>query len=178
VIAIYASSPAEICKRGAASMTTKFGFYFSLMVAGTLLGCSDAEPSADEVYAGDPAETADVEMPEFPVVELTSEQLVRVCRLGHGFRVGRDPDAMTASLQGDEIVRIAYTRDDGRSFRYDCIVEGSTIRTRMIDEGGPGTGPGVWSGRGSRTTFEINGTTITIRDVFSDGSSDEETFDF
>ena len=73
----------------------------------------------------------------------------------------------------DQIVRLSYTRDDGKSFRYDCRVNGANVQTRMIDEAGPGSGPGQWSGRGSTTTFVLGPDTIRIMEGFSDGSNDE-----
>lgn len=38
----------------------------------------------------------------------------------------------------------------------------------MIDEAGPGTGPGTWSGRASTTTFEIFPGEIEFIDDFFD----------
>ena len=73
----------------------------------------------------------------------------------------------------DDTVRLSYTRDDGTSFRYDCRVDGDTVRTRMIDEAGFGSGPGQSSGRGSTTKFELEPDAVQIMESFPDGSSDE-----
>jgi hypothetical protein len=105
--------------------------------------------------------------------ELTSDDLVRVCKAGQAFAVGRSIDGMEASVGAQRIVRLSYTRDDGKYFQYDCKVERDVIRTRMIDEAGPGSGPGAWSGRGSTTTFELSPSSVRIKEVYSDGSSDE-----
>ena len=144
-----------------------------------MIGCSACGENSGDKRSGISysAQTDETTEPEVVETKLSQGELIRICRVGQGFRVGRAPDDMTASAEGD-IVRLAYTRDDGKSFRYDCKVEGNVIRMRMIDEGGPGTGPGAWSGRGSTTSFRIEGSSITVRDVFSDGSSDEETYDF
>ena len=146
-----------------------------LALAITLVACG--ESPSEEPYNGRFSEAQETAAAYSDAPALTEEQLVRVCRTGHGFRVGHDRDDMAASPQ-EGFIRLAYTRDDEKSFRYDCKVEGNQIRTRMIDEAGPGSGPGVWSGHGSTTTFSIDGATITIRDVFSDGSSVKENFDF
>ena len=145
-----------------------------IMIGGSACGENSANENSGTTYS---AQTDEMTENKVVAPELSQDELVRVCRVGQGFRVGRDPDDMSASAEGD-IVRLAYTRDDGKSFRYDCKVEGNVISMRMIDEGGPGTGPGAWSGRGSTTSFKIEGSSITVRDVFSDGSSDEETYDF
>ena len=80
-----------------------------------------------------------------------------------------------AKVTKEQQVSLAYTRDDGKQFEYDCVVEGKVLRFRMIDEAGPGTGPGAWSGKGSITTFKVNPNSIDLKDDFFDGSSDTET---
>lgn len=99
---------------------------------------------------------------------------MRVCRGGASFRNGIPVDVVEARKSGDNLVRLSYTRDDGKFFAYDCKTEGNVVRFRMIDEAGPGTGPGVWSGRGSRTTYEISPAEIEFTDEFFDGSIDQD----
>lgn len=117
----------------------------------------------------EPAEQAPLVKP----AKLSKVDLVRVCRAAHGSAVGRSPTDMKASAQGD-VVRLSYVRDDGKAFAYDCMVEGNLVRTRMIDEAGPGTGPGEWSGRGSTTTFELLDGAVHVTTTFSDGSKDDQ----
>ena len=151
--------------------------FMSMVVAAMLLSaCGGQGEDLDDTDVQIPL--TELEIAEETSPELNDDELVRVCRAGHGFSVGREPNDMSATLKPDRLVRLSYTRDDGKSFRYDCMVEGNVIRTRMIDEAGPGTGPGAWSGRASRSTFEVDGNSLTIREVFFDGSSDEETFSF
>jgi hypothetical protein len=146
-----------------------------VLLAGLCSACGGQETaSRDEPAAG----AVDQRATEAVADELTDDQALRVCQLGQAFRVGRDPATISAAAANDDLIRLSYTRDDGKAFRYDCKIEGDVLRFRMIDEAGPGTGPGVWSGRGSQTTFQIGAGKITIEDVFSDGSSDQETFDF
>ena len=140
-----------------------------------LFGCSAEQPSRNETA---PLQTAANQNAYPSEAALSANDLLKVCRIGHAFTVGREPSDTPGKLQRDGTVRISYTRDDGKSFRYDCKIEANVIRTRMIDEGGPGTGPGAWSGRGSTTTFAIAGPKIKIRDVFFDGSTDEQTYPF
>ncbi|MEG3174503.1 hypothetical protein U1708_20070, partial [Sphingomonas sp. ZB1N12] len=105
--------------------------------------------------------------------KLSKADLVRVCRAAHGSAVGRSPTDMKASAK-DDVVRLSYVRDDGKAFAYDCIVENNLVRTRMIDEAGPGTGPGEWSGRGSTTAFELLDGAVHVTTTFSDGSKDDQ----
>lgn len=103
---------------------------------------------------------------------LSTKDMVRVCRGGASFRNGTAVGRIKAKTTGTNLVRISYTRTDGKFFAYDCKVEGNQVRFRMIDEAGPGTGPGTWSGRGSRTTFVLYPGEIEFTDDFFDGSTD------
>ena len=103
---------------------------------------------------------------------LSDADLLRVCRGGASFRNGTDVGRIKAMKSDDELVRLSYTRDDGKFFTYDCRTEGDQVRYRMIDEAGPGTGPGAWSGRGSKTTFKVFTDEIEFTDDFFDGSFD------
>ena len=108
-------------------------------------------------------------------VKLAKRDLIRVCKAGVAFRNGRSLRGINAKATDDHQVRLAYTRDDGKRFKYDCLVEGNVLRFRMIDDAGPGTGPGVWSGKGSRTTFKLNPGSVDLNDDFFDGSTDSKT---
>ena len=108
--------------------------------------------------------------------ELSDKDLIRVCTAGSAFRVSRSVQGIQAKLTEGRIVRLAYTRDiDGKRFRYDCKASGNVLKFRMIDERGPNTGPGIWSGAGSTTTFKLNPDSVYLHDQFTDGSSDEDT---
>lgn len=105
---------------------------------------------------------------------LTAKDIVRVCRGGISFRNGTVlRDISTKQLANGE-VRLSYTRNDGKFFRYDCKIEQRIVRFRMIDEAGKGTGPGKWSGKGSTTTFKIYPKAIEFQDVYIDGSVRKE----
>lgn len=108
-------------------------------------------------------------------IKLIGRDLIRVCKAGAAFRNGRNVKGIIAEVTGEEQVHLAYTRDDGKHFEYDCLVQGNLLRFRMIDEAGPGTGPGIWSGKGSMTTFKLNPTSVELNDDFFDGSSDSAT---
>lgn len=103
---------------------------------------------------------------------LSAKDLVRVCRGGASFRNGTAVGRIKSKTTETNLVRIFYTRTDGKFFAYDCKVEGNQVRFRMIDEGGPGSGPGIWSGRGSKTTFVLLNGEIEFTDDFFDGSTD------
>ena len=134
------------------------------MVIGALTACSDQSVNEEEV--ADPVRTDAVAT---TMAVLSDADILRVCRGGASFRNGTAVDRIKAVPTGD-MVRLSYTRDDGRSFDYDCMIEGNQVRYRMLDEAGPNTGPGTWSGRGSTTTFKIYPTEIEFTDQFSDGS--------
>lgn len=106
---------------------------------------------------------------------LADQDLLRVCKAGAAFRGGRNVEGIDAKVTGDQQVRLSYTRDDGKAFAYDCMIDGNTARFRMIDEAGPGTGPGAWSGKGSHTTFKLNSNSVEFTDDFLDGSADTKT---
>lgn len=112
-----------------------------------------------------------------PVPLLSARDLMRVCKAAQAFGVGRDVTSIKGKKIDENMVRLSYTRDDGKPFQYDCRVEGEQVRTRMIDEAGPGTGPGQWSGSGSTTTFRIRDDGVYVTEVYFDGSSDEGLID-
>lgn len=133
-----------------------------------LAACS--QPAPDEVPA--PDQTVTPQPVAAPVAVLSARDLVRVCRGGASFRNGTDIQRIKAKKTGENMVRLSYTRTDGKFFAYDCMAEGNAVRYRMMDEAGPGTGPGTWSGRGSKTTFRIFPNEIEFTDDFFDGSTD------
>lgn len=137
------------------------------IVAFGLSGCGAT--SDNEVL-----ESVNADEVEAPV-KLAERDLIRVCKAGAAFRNGRSTQGINAKVTKEQQVRLVYTRDDGRIFEYDCLVEGNILRFRMIDEAGPGAGPGIWSGNGSTTTFKLNPGSVDLRDAFSDGSSASET---
>lgn len=135
-----------------------------------LSACSEAD-QADQMLADDSPTLAE---PTIPTVALSEADLVRVCKAGQHHTTGTPLGIMSASASSKDTVRISYTRDDGKAFRYDCRVSGDVIQTRMIDEAGPGTGPGSWSGRGSTLTYEVDAEGVSLETVFFDGSTDSE----
>ena len=108
-------------------------------------------------------------------IKLAERDLIRVCKAGAAFRNGRNVQGISAKATDEQQVRLAYTRDDGKRFEYDCLVEGNVLRFRMIDEAGRGTGPGMWSGKGSMTTFKLNPGSVDLKDDFFDGSAESKT---
>lgn len=108
-------------------------------------------------------------------IKLVDRDLIRVCKVGAAFRNGRSVQGIHAKVTREQQVFLAYTRDDGKQFEYDCVVIGNVLRFRMIDEAGPGTGPGIWSGKGSITSFKLNPNSIYLKVDFFDGSADSET---
>lgn len=133
-----------------------------------LYGCGD---SNSDDQATEMVTSEDVAAP----IKLVDRDLIRVCKAGAAFRNGRSVQGINAKVTKEQQVSLAYTRDDGKQFEYDCVVEGNVLRFRMIDEAGPGTGPGIWSGKGSITTFKINPNSVDLKDDFFDGSSDSDT---
>ena len=134
----------------------------------TLAGCGDGSP---DDRATDKAATEITST----TAKLAERDMIRVCKAGLAFRVGQKVEIIDAKVIQDQQVRLAHTRNDGKSFEYDCSVQGDVLRFRMIDEARPGTGPGIWSGNGSTTTFKLNPNSVDLIDTFNDGSNITET---
>lgn len=142
----------------------------ALAFAALAFGSCGSAPKGD---GGD--EDLTVEQPAEEVAQLNADDLLRVCQAGVAFRGARSPDGIEVTTQGEDLVRASYTRSsDGKAFRYDCRVDGEVIRFRMIDEAGPGTGPGVWSGSGSTTTFRVEDEGIRISESYGPGDATTE----
>ena len=109
--------------------------------------------------------------------KLIDRDLLRVCIAGAAFRNDRGVEGIDAQVTDVQQVRLNYIRNDGKAFAYDCLVEGEVLRFRMIDEAGPGSGPGAWSGNGSKTTFKLKERSVELTDVFFDGSTDTGTIE-
>lgn len=140
---------------------------FIVFAAFTLAACGQNTPEQAPPSEPDVAETVAT-----PTAPLSSRDRVRVCRGGASFRNGTAVGRIKAKTVGEDLVKISYVRTDGKFFAYDCKVEGNQVRFRMIDEAGPGTGPGIWSGRGSKTTFVLHPGEIEFTDDFFDESTD------
>lgn len=140
-----------------------------LLAAFTLSACDNSQSSTPT--ASDPQSAS--QSSAVTTISLSDADYLRVCRGGASFRNGTKIGRIKAKKVSKDVVRLSYTRDDGKFFIYECTVAGNEVRFRMIDEAGPGTGPGNWSGVGSKTTFEISSDTIEFKDDFSDGSTDK-----
>lgn len=149
-----------------------------IAISGLLaLGACKQESSEElpELYSEPRSgEVAEADSSAGPVPLLSATDLVRVCKAAQAFGVGRDVNTIEGEKTDENMVRLSYTRDDGKSFRYDCRIDNGQVRTRMIDEAGPDTGPGQWSGRGSKTTFEMRDGGVYVKEIYFDGSSDED----
>lgn len=135
-----------------------------------LAACSSETRNDEPIRTDVIADQAEVE--SVPV-KISKADLLRVCRGGAAFRGGRKVDGIKARITDGEMVRLSYVRDDGKSFKYDCMAQGNVLRFRSIDYAGIGTGPGVWSGAGSHTTFKLLQNEVEYTDVF--GPGDEVT---
>lgn len=143
-----------------------------------LLTACSSEPSLDNGTLATPdghfsAQVSDSNVTGQPLLE---PDLIRVSKAAMSAATGANLDTMKARATSDNMVRISYVRDDGKAFAYDLLVEGNTVKTRMIDEAGPGTGPGAWSGKGSTAEYSLTPSAVTINTTFFDGSSDTEVF--
>jgi len=142
-------------------------YLFTIFASFALSSCGQDTPED----APPPAQAAS-EPVTATSVTFSAEDLIRVCRGGASFRNGTAVGRIKAKATETNLIRISYTRTDGKFFAYDCKVEGNQVRFRMIDEAGPGSGPGIWSGRGSKTTFVLLRGEIEFTDDFFDGSTD------
>lgn len=149
-----------------------------LVFLAVLLSSCGSEPDSDEAAL---ETSADQISPQVTGADplappLKEADLLRVTKAGMSAATGADIATMKARATAENMVRISYVRDDGKAFAYDVLVEGNIIKTRMIDEAGPGTGPGTWSGRGSTVVYSLAPKAVTINTTFFDGSSDTEEF--
>lgn len=141
------------------------------------LGACGSDPTSDDAtLTTSNGNTLAVGSNANPEAQLTDADLLRVARAAMSAATGADTSTMNARTTADNMVRISYVRDDGKAFAYDLLVAGNTVKTRMIDEAGPGTGPGAWSGRGSTAVYSLTPDTVTINTTFFDGSADTEEF--
>lgn len=108
-------------------------------------------------------------------IKLGELDLIRVRKASAAFRGGRSVTDINATATDEQHVRLSYTRDDDKTLDYDCHVEGDVLRVRMIDEVGPGTGPSMWSGKGSTTTYKIDQNSVKFNDDLFDGYLVSET---
>ena len=99
--------------------------------------------SASVVACGKPNESAQVDL----------NTLINVCKASIHKSIGASTpaDQMESSLSGG-LVDVAYTRDDGKDFKYQCKYYPITATTgrvvwRGVDIFGDGQGPGVWRER-------------------------------
>ncbi|MGB7654328.1 MAG: hypothetical protein WBL74_02495 [Novosphingobium sp.] len=147
----------------------RFNAFYLLAIV--LTSCGDSRETNKKMQEGQivPIVASTTDVP------LSDSDLLRVCRGGASFRNGTHVSKIKALNLAVNLAQVSYTRNDGKFFKYDCMVLGNEIKFRMHDEGGPGTGPGNWSGRGSRTTFELRSSEIDFTDDFFDGSTDRET---
>lgn len=107
----------------------------------------DVTSSADKLcgryYAGLMAEKKAKESNNAKAMELLPEK----CKRYIGELMGRDPASMTSDYTRPEekIVGISYARqDDGKRFKYECIINGESIVWRGVDIFSEGEGPGRW----------------------------------
>lgn len=140
----------------------------------SLAACSGAEEIEQQESPASSSQHAIKSTNDISPRQLEDSDLLRVCMAGQHHAVGTPIAIMKSSVTARDIVRISYTRDDGKAFQYDCRVSGNVIQFRMIDEAGPGSGPGSWSGRGSTLKFEIDPEGVTLNTTFFDGSTDSE----
>lgn len=135
-----------------------------------LAACGDSASNPEATANQTSVVTVPTAVQSSEPLELSDADKIRVCRAGTAARGGREVTGISAEIYDNSIVRLSYTRDDGRFFTYDCEVSGDTLRFRMLDEAGPGSGHGIWSGRGSHTTFKLQNGSVEITDDFFDGS--------
>ena len=147
-----------------------------VMLTAFLAACGSEPTSDDATLTTNAGPTSTVGSGTNSEARLKDADLLRVTKAGMSAATGADIPTMNARKTGDNMVRISYVRDDKKAFAYDLLVVGDTIKTRMIDEAGPGTGPGAWSGRGSTAVYSLTPDAVTINTTFFDGSSDSEEF--
>jgi hypothetical protein len=80
------------------------------------------------------------------------------CKKYIGELMGRDPASMTINYErsGEKIVGISYARqDDGKTFKYECTINGNSIVWRGVDVFSPGEGPGRWRNEDAKALSSI-----------------------
>jgi hypothetical protein len=104
-------------------------------------------------------------------VALAAVSDVDVCKATIGAVMNRDPSIMVAADRGD-LISVSYTRDDGTSWAFKCKIQGSRVLWGNLD--------GRWrdTSMDSQISYRVDGNTVTITELYSDGSRSEDSFSF
>ncbi|RYG96011.1 MAG: hypothetical protein EON58_13010 [Alphaproteobacteria bacterium] len=66
-------------------------------------------------------------------------ELKTICAKMQNASTGQPEASIAVEVIDTSMATLSYVRDDGKSFRYDCRVNGDRVEHRMHDESGPGT---------------------------------------
>jgi len=95
----------------------------------------------------------------------------QICKAGIAKIMGRDPAIIKVDQTKGETIYLSYIRqDDKTKWKYKCKLNGNQILW--------GSDTGRWRTHtmDSKVRYKIKGTSITITDTFSDGSSSKEVY--
>lgn len=95
----------------------------------------------------------------------------KICKAGIAKIMGRDPAVIKIDRAKGETIYLSYIRqDDKTKWKYKCKLNGTQILW------GSDTGRWRTHAMDSKVRYKIKGTSITVTDTFSDGSSSKEVY--
>jgi hypothetical protein len=95
----------------------------------------------------------------------------QICKAGIAKIMGRDPAIIKIDRTSGETIYLSYIRqDDKTKWKYKCKLNGNQIIW------GSDTGRWRTHAMDSKVHYRINGSSITVTDTFSDGSSSKEIY--
>ena len=95
----------------------------------------------------------------------------KICKAGIAKIMGRNPAIIKIDREEGGSIFLSYVRqDDQTKWKFKCKIENSRIIW--------GADNGRWRTHSadSKVTFKVSNNSITVTDLFSDGSSSKETF--
>ena len=94
-----------------------------------------------------------------------------VCKATISIVMGKNPTIMKTDRIDDNIVYVSYVRpDDGKHWAYRCKLENSNVIW------GSDTGRWRTHSSDSKITFSVSGNNLDISEIYSDGSTKQESF--
>ena len=109
---------------------------------------------------------------------LSANDRARVCRAAIAYLNGHSPAIMKVKSTTEASVVVRYNRpDDRKAWTNECRFSGDRVVWRTIGAFG-GSEPGRWreTPDDEDVRFSIEGTKVTIKTTYSDGSSGSKTY--
>ena len=102
----------------------------------------------------------------------------RICKAAIAKIMGRDVRIIRMDRSEDGIAYVSYVRpNDKKQWKNRCRLEVDQVVWSTVDAFGPNSGFGPWRTRpeDEKVIYRLNGKSITITEISSDGSKSSET---